>query len=82
VKTDLWLAASIAADLMDLFYRVNKGRNAIGFTKGFSQYLMQLERDTAALRAEMMATDRFPTGDDKSQGDQSVSFLAELSLYS
>jgi hypothetical protein len=59
VKTDLWLASAIALDLMDLFYGVNKGRNVIGFIDDFPAYLKQFESDTAALRVEMMATDRF-----------------------
>jgi hypothetical protein len=59
VKTDLWLSASIAVDLMDLFYGVNRGRNVIEFIPNFPEFLMRLQSDTAALREEMMATTRY-----------------------
>jgi hypothetical protein len=59
VKSDLWLASAIALDLMDLFYGVNKGRNVVGFINNFPDYLEKFARDTEALRAEVMATDRF-----------------------
>jgi hypothetical protein len=59
VRTDLWLASAIALDLMDLFYGVNKERSVIGFIDDFPVFLAKFERDTAAPRAEMMATDRF-----------------------
>lgn len=59
VKADLWLASSIALELMDLFYGINKGRNVIGFIDDFPVYFAQFERDTAALRAKVMATERY-----------------------
>ena len=49
VKTDLWLASSVAVETMDLFYGVNKGRNVIDFMPDFPEHLARLERDTNAL---------------------------------
>jgi hypothetical protein len=59
VKTDLWLAASVALDLMDLFYGVNAGRNVIEFIPNFPAFIGRLQSDTATLRTEMMATTRY-----------------------
>jgi hypothetical protein len=59
VKIDLWLAASIAVDLMDLFYGVNAGRNVIEFIPDFPAFIGRLQSDTASLRAEMMASPRY-----------------------
>jgi hypothetical protein len=39
VKIDLWLAASIALDLMNLFYGANAGRNVIEFMPNFPAFL-------------------------------------------
>jgi len=59
VKTDLWQAAAVALELMDLFYGVNKGRDVITFHPHFSQYIEQLSRTTHALLAEQKATERY-----------------------
>jgi hypothetical protein len=59
VKIDLWLAASIALDLMNLFYGVNVGRNVIEFIPNFPAFLGQLQSDTETVRAEMMTTARY-----------------------
>lgn len=59
VKTDLWLAAGVALELMDWFYGINKGRNAIEFAPGFVDDVQGLAKATDALRAEMVATDRY-----------------------
>jgi hypothetical protein len=59
VKIDLWLAASIALELMDWFYGVNTGRDVIAFAPNFVNGVQQLAKGTNALQAELMATDRF-----------------------
>jgi hypothetical protein len=59
VKTDLWLTASVALELMDLFYGVNAGRNVIEFIPNFPAFIGRLQSDTATLRMEMMATTRY-----------------------
>jgi hypothetical protein len=59
VKTDLWLAAGIALELMDWFYGINKGRDVIAFAPGFVDDVQGLAKATDALRAEMVATDRY-----------------------
>jgi hypothetical protein len=59
VKTDLWQAAAVALELMDLFYGVNKERNVITFHPNFAAYIGQLSRTTDALLAEQEATERY-----------------------
>jgi hypothetical protein len=59
VKIDLWLAAGIALELMDWFYGINKGRNVIAFAPSFIDEVQRLAEATDALRAEMVATDRY-----------------------
>jgi hypothetical protein len=59
VKTDLWLAAGVALELMDWFYGINKGRDVIAFAPGFVDDVQALAKATDALRAEMVETDRF-----------------------
>jgi hypothetical protein len=59
VKTDLWLAAGIALELMDWFYGVNKGRDVIAFAPRFVEDVQALAKEADALRAEMVATDRY-----------------------
>ncbi|KYG19477.1 hypothetical protein SE92_03725 [Bradyrhizobium sp. AT1] len=58
VKIDLWLSASVALDVMDLFYGVNQGRDVITFMDHFPEFFTRLQSDTEALRQEIMATDR------------------------
>jgi hypothetical protein len=59
VKTDLWLAAGIALELMDWFYGVNKGRDVIAFAPGFVDDVQRLAKATDAMRAEIVATEQF-----------------------
>jgi hypothetical protein len=59
VKCDLWLIASVALSLMDLFYGVNQDRNVIGFIEGFPDTVGRLARETDALNAEIRDTDRY-----------------------
>jgi hypothetical protein len=60
VKTDLWLAASVALELMDWFYGVNRGRRgAIEFVPNFVHDVQALAGGTDSLRVEMAATERF-----------------------
>jgi hypothetical protein len=59
VKTELWRVGNIAISLLDLFYGVNKGVGSIKFVDVFSQRFGVLVERSNALRAEMMATDRF-----------------------
>lgn len=71
VKTDLWLAAGIALELMDWFYGVNKGRDVIAFAPGFIDDVQRLAKTTDALRAEMVATERFKAAMEKESARKS-----------
>jgi hypothetical protein len=59
VTTDLWLIASVAITLMDLFYGVNQDRNVMEFRGGFPDTIAQMAEESNALLTEMKATDRF-----------------------
>jgi hypothetical protein len=59
VKTDLWRSGSIAVTLLDLFYGVNTGRNVIKFVDNYVPVFQQLAAKDAALREEMVSTDRY-----------------------
>jgi hypothetical protein len=59
VQVDLWLISSIAVELMDLLYGVNRSRNAIEFVNDFPEYLLHVARQNDALRAEITSTDRY-----------------------
>jgi hypothetical protein len=59
VKTDLWRIGSIAITLLDLFYGVNNGRNVIKFVDNFVPIFQKLVSKDAALREEMMSSDRY-----------------------
>jgi hypothetical protein len=39
---DLWLIASVALTLVDLFYGVNQGRDVIGFRSDFTESIGRL----------------------------------------
>lgn len=71
VKTDLWLAAGIALELMDWFYGVNKGRDVLAFAPGFIDDVQRLAKATDALRAEMVATERFKAAMEKESARKS-----------
>jgi hypothetical protein len=57
VIADLWLIASVAITLMDLFYGVNQ--NVIEFRAGFADTIGQIADESNALLAELKTTDRF-----------------------
>lgn len=59
MKGDLWLIASVALTLMDLFYGVNQSGNVIGFQDGFPDIVGRMAKDNDALLAEIKETDRF-----------------------
>ncbi|MGD0076304.1 MAG: hypothetical protein ABSD31_18495 [Candidatus Binataceae bacterium] len=59
VKSDLWQTGSIALTLVDFFYGVNQGRNAIEFCPGFTRHVERLARNNEALINELKSTDRF-----------------------
>ena len=61
VKCDLWLASTVALELADWFYGVNKGLNAIEFMPGFVDAVQSLGKETNALRDKMTGTDRYKT---------------------
>ena len=66
VTADLWLIASVAITLMDLFYGVvNQGRNVLEFRTGFANSIGQMAEESNALLAELKATDRFKRGIEK-----------------
>jgi hypothetical protein len=59
VKTDLWLVAGSALELMDWFYGINKGRGVIEFAPDLVDDVQALAKATDALRAEKVATERY-----------------------
>jgi hypothetical protein len=59
VKTDLWLMASTAIELMDWFYGVNQGRDVIQFIPKFVGTLQHVAQDSDTLLAEMKSSARF-----------------------
>ncbi len=59
VKTELWRIGNIAISLLDLFFGVNQSVGSIKFVDDFSERLGILVERSNALRAEMMATERF-----------------------
>lgn len=59
VKTDLWMIGDIAIGLMQLFYLVNNEHGVITFVDGFLARLNTLQEANRALRAEMMASERY-----------------------
>jgi hypothetical protein len=61
VMCDLWLASTVALELADWFYGVNKGLNVIEFMPGFVEAVQSLGKETNALRAKMIDTDRYKT---------------------
>ncbi len=67
VKGDLWLMSSIAIELMDLFYGVNKDLNVVEFIPGFLGYFTDMARSNKALHSEMTSTDRYKRAMEKMQ---------------
>jgi len=59
VKTDLWRIGSVAITLLDVFYGVNNGLNVIKFVDNYIPIFEQLVARDAALRDEMISTDRY-----------------------
>lgn len=71
VKIDLWLTASIAVELTGLFHAVNQTCDVIEFVDNFPAYFQRLANDTAVLRKEMMATDRYRAQTARANADKS-----------
>jgi hypothetical protein len=59
VKTDLWEAAAVALELMDLFYGVNIGRELIAFRPDFLPLIRPLVQQTDALLDQQRSSERF-----------------------
>jgi hypothetical protein len=59
VKTELWRLGNIAINLLYLFYTVNQSVGSIKFVDDFHAQLGALVERSNALRAKMMATDRY-----------------------
>ena len=59
VKTELWRIGNIAINLLYLFYGVNQNVGCIKFVDDFQAQLGGLVSRSNALRAEMMAMDRY-----------------------
>ena len=59
VKTELWRIGNVAINLLYLFYGVNQNVGSIKFVDDFHAQIGALAELSNALRAEMMATDRF-----------------------
>jgi len=67
VKADLWLASSIAIELMDLLYGVNRDRNVIEFVPDFRAYMAVAIRTNAELHSEITSTERYKNAMEKMQ---------------
>lgn len=59
VKGDLWLASTIALELADWFFGINKGLNVIVFAPDFVDEVQALAKQVDTLQAEIKATERF-----------------------
>jgi hypothetical protein len=67
VKGDLWLVSSVAIEIMDLLYGVNKSLNAVGFIPQFESHFTRIARDNMVLHTEMTSTDRYKRAMEKMQ---------------
>jgi hypothetical protein len=67
VKADLWLVSSIAIELMDLLYGVNRDRNVIEFVPNFLGCMDVAIRTNAELHSEMTSTERYKKAMEKMQ---------------
>ncbi len=67
VRGDLWLISSIAIDVLDLLYGVNKDRNVIEFIPEFQANFAGMARGNGALHSEMTSTDRYKRAMEKMQ---------------
>jgi hypothetical protein len=65
VKSDLWLASTIALELADWFFGINRGLKVIKFAPDFIDEVQELAKQADALRAEMTATERFKAANAK-----------------
>lgn len=59
VRTDLWLSAAVALDVMKLLREVNTGRNVVEFIDHFDNHLLVLETRIVTLLDEMKTTERY-----------------------
>lgn len=59
VKTDLWMLTNVGLILMDLFYKVNNGRNVIEFADDFPHRMTTLATENDTLKAGMISSDRY-----------------------
>ena len=59
VRIDLWQISSIAIEIMDLLYGVNRDLNVIRFIPNFATYIGHVAKINDALLAEMKSTDRY-----------------------
>ena len=67
VKADLWLASSIAIEVMDLLYGVNRDRNVIEFMQDFTTHFAGALQSNVDLHSEMTSTDRYKRAMEKMQ---------------
>lgn len=67
VKGDLWLMSSIAIELIDLFYGVNKDRNVVEFLPEFRAHFTGMVRGNESLHSEMTSTDRYKKAMERAQ---------------
>jgi hypothetical protein len=67
VKADLWLASSIAIELMGLLYGVNRDRKVIGFTPDFLTHMDGALKSNIELHSEMTSTERYKKAMEKMQ---------------
>jgi hypothetical protein len=72
VKTDLWQIGNVALTLMYFFAEINEGCNVITFVDNFYPLIQALTQKNNALRAEMMATERFQRADAKGKARQAA----------
>jgi len=60
-KADLWIIASTAITVADLFFGVNEKPEVLRFMDNFHDHLNKLIAEDTALRAEMMASEKYKT---------------------
>jgi len=59
VQSDLWRIANLGLFILDLFYGVNKSAKGIVFVDDFTDRFMKLAQQTAALREQMVSSERY-----------------------
>jgi len=75
VKADLWLASSVAIELMDLLYGVNRDRNVIEFIPDFLTHMHGALQSNTELHSEMTSTERYKKAMEKMQTSRPITVV-------